>query len=431
MFLDLILSIKGFPIRRAKQDLVQIRQLSAKDFSIWQNQKSWEAARYHFENNCRYRKLFKSGFPDKWDNLPIVQKSDLQGNLNDLISAPFRRSLVYIGSTSGSSGHPFFFAKDKYAHAMTYALIANRYASHGLSLRQKQARFYGIPMSGKSKWLEIAKDLAFSRVRFPVFDLSEAKMGSFLEKFAATKFQYLYGYTSALVLFAQYLVSKSENLKTLCPSIKACIVTSEVCNQDDQYLLEKAFGIPVLNEYGASELDVIAFTNKTGAWELSVENLLIEVLNEHGQRVPDGKEGRIVITSLHNRAFPMVRYDIGDIGSIANNGHNKLLSLSGRTNDIIVLPSGKKAAGLTFYYISRRILESGGTIKEFIVKQTAIDKFLFEVVADQPLSIEVIEAIESAMLEYLESGLSLEVKNVTQIHRPSNGKAKHFYSLLP
>jgi phenylacetate-CoA ligase len=39
------------------------------------------------------------------------------------------------------------------------------------------------------------------------------------------------------------------------------MVTSEMLFEDDKMLLEK-FGIPIVNEYGASELDLIAFQNQ-------------------------------------------------------------------------------------------------------------------------------------------------------------------------
>ena len=44
----------------------------------------------------------------------------------------------------------------------------------------------------------------------------------------------------------------------------------------------------------------------------------------------------------------------------------KLTELLGRKSDIIYLPSGKVAPGLTFYYILRAILEKSHNIKEFI-----------------------------------------------------------------
>lgn len=84
--------------------------------------------------------------------------------------------------------------------------------------------------------------------------------------------------------------------------------------EDDKALLEKQFGIPVVNEYGASELDLIAFQNPIGEWQANCETLFIEVLDDNNNVLPNGKEGRIVITSLYNKAHPFIRYDIGDIG---------------------------------------------------------------------------------------------------------------------
>lgn len=431
MLQNLILKLKGYPIKRAERELQRIQSLSPAEFRDWQLKKRWEAARYHFENNKAYRSLFESGFPASWEQLPIVQKKHLQGDLHQLLSTPYTQRAVHVGSTSGSSGHPFFYAKDKFAHAMTYALIANRYALNGLKFGQKQARFYGIPLSGKSRQIELAKDLIFNRVRFPVFDLSDSRLAEYLRQFEKQKFRYLYGYTSALVLFARYLRRQNHCLKTICPSLQFCIVTSEVCTPMDQNVLESAFGIPVLNEYGASELDIIAMHDESGDWRLSDENLYVEILDEQNQAVPDGQEGKLILTSLHNRAFPMVRYEIGDYGIIQRGVKACLMQLSGRTNDVIHLPSGKKAAGLTFYYVSRSLLESGNALKEFIIRQTALDTFNFDIVADRTIEQVEIQAIQSAMDTYLEPGLKLKIKQVAQIPRPLSGKIKHFYSELP
>ena len=97
----------------------------------------------------------------------------------------------------------------------------------------------------------------------------------------------------------------------------------------------------------------------------------------------------------------------------------------------VQLPSGKKAAGLTFYYISRQLLESGGALKEFVIRQTALDTFIFDVVSDKPLSEKEILGIQSAMKLYLEDGLQLIINQVQQIERKGAGKLKHFYSLIP
>ena len=127
------------------------------------------------------------------------------------------------------------------------------------------------------------------------------------------------------------------------------MVTSEMLFEADKILLEKQFGIPIVNEYGASELDLIAFQSRSvgteGEWQVNSETLFVEILDENNQVLPYGQEGRIVITSLFNKAHPFIRYDIGDIGLLDEKSTLQkpiLKKLVGRTNDVAVLPAAKK-----------------------------------------------------------------------------------------
>ena len=201
-----------------------------------------------------------------------------------------------------------------------------------------------------------------------------------VEKFSSTKFVYLNGYTTVLVVFAKYLVSKNIILKEVCPTLKACVVTSEMLFDIDKLLLEKAFGVSVINEYGASELDLIAFEDTNNNWILNTETLFVEVLDDNNNVLEDGNVGNIVITSLYNKANPFIRYKIGDRGAIKKINSNQyiLQKLEGRSEDLVKLPSGKIAPGLTFYYITKSIMEDSGEIQEIkIIQGTLILKILF------------------------------------------------------
>jgi len=87
-------------------------------------------------------------------------------------------------------------------------------------------------------------------------------------------------------------------------------------------------------------------------------------------------------------------------------------------------------SGVTFYFITRDVLESSGILREFIIKQTAIDKFIFEVVSDKDISDKDKQLIQKKMDSYLEPGLSFEVNRVNKIERTPAGKMKHFHSLI-
>tara|TARA_R110002049_G_scaffold51245_1_gene145048 strand:+ start:11577 stop:12770 length:1194 start_codon:yes stop_codon:yes gene_type:complete len=389
---ELSLKINGFPIHGAKAHLKTIQNKTDKELAAYLESKKQEIVNYHLKNNPFYKALTKGVNCNDWNNIPIMTKRDLQQPISERLSNGFTKKKVYVNKTSGSSGNPFIFAKDKFCHALTWAVFIDRYRWFNLDLNHsKQARFYGIPLDEKGYYKERLKDKLSHRFRFSVFDLSDTQLENNVEKFKQIPFDYINGYTSSIVQFAKYLRRKNVILNAVCPSLKGCIVTSEMLFEKDKILLETQFGIPVVNEYGAAELGLIAFQNKKDEWLINTEDLFVEILDDKDNILPYGEEGRIVITSLYNKAHPFIRYDLGDLGKLSKQSSLKkpmLEKLMGRVNDIILLPSGKKAAGLTFYYVTKTIIEDSGNVKEFIVEQLTLDTFKISYVSLNALSEE-------------------------------------------
>ncbi|VAV86334.1 Capsular polysaccharide biosynthesis protein [hydrothermal vent metagenome] len=431
---DFSLQLNGFPILKAKQLLQQIQKKSDIEFKAYIKQQKEHIITYHLANNPFYKSFANGADALNWNSIPVMTKRDLQQPLHKRLSDNFTEKTVYINKTSGSSGDPFIFAKDKFCHAMTWAEIQDRFSWYHLDFnRSKQARFYGIPLNKKGYYKERIKDYFSKRYRFSIFDLSDSAFERCVQKFSVSKFDYVNGYTSAIVQFAKFLQKKNIILKQICPTLKVCIVTAEMLFDDDKTLLETQFGVPVINEYGASELDLIAFQNPNNQWQINSETLFIEVLDNNNNPLPHGEEGRIVITSLYNKAHPFIRYDIGDIGVISKESTLRkpiLEKLIGRTNDIVVLPSGKKAAGLTFYYVTKSIIEDDGNVKEFIIEQLKKDTFSIIYVSDTQLLEENTKAISNAMERYLEKGLIINFERQHTLQRLKSGKLKQFSSLL-
>ncbi|HTG66701.1 MAG TPA: hypothetical protein VL859_10025 [Flavobacterium sp.] len=435
---DLSLQLNAFPIRKAKSDLDKIVALSPQEKKQFIENQKQTIVEFHLENNAFYQKLVGSKDYKNWEDLPILNKTNLQCPLESRLSKGFTTKNSYINKTSGSTGEPFIFAKDKYAHALTWASNMYRFGWFGIDFnRSLQARFYGIPLDFIGYKKERFKDFLSKRFRFPIFDLSDAVLEKMLKKFQNTKFEYLNGYTSSIVLFAKFLRKRNLILKDICPTLKVCMVTSEMLFEDGRKLLETQFGIPIVNEYGASELDLIAFESRSvgtkGEWLVNSETLFVEILDENNQVLPYGQEGRIVITSLFNKAHPFIRYDIGDIGILDERSTLEkpiLKQLIGRTNDIAILPSGKKSPGLTFYYVTKSIIEDDGNVKEFIIKQTKIDSFEIEYVSETELDLVQIQKIEEAIALYLEPNLHFTFIRKNTLERTARGKLKQFTSFL-
>jgi len=431
---DISLQLNGFPIKKAKTELDKIVHFSEEEFDSFLENKKAEIVDFHLKNNPFYRELAGNTTAQNWENLPILNKKNLQKPLEERLSKGYSKKSVYLNKTSGSSGTPFVFAKDKYSHALTWASNIMRFGWFGIDFNHSyQARFYGIPMDFIGYQKERFKDFLSHRYRFPVFDLSDEVLEKFLQKFKTKKFDYLNGYTSSIVLFAKYLENKNIVLKDISPTLKACFVTSEMLFESDKKLLEKQFGIPIISEYGASELDLIAFENPKGEWQVNAETLFVEILDENNNSVPHGTEGKIVITSLYNKANPFIRYEIGDIGILDEKSTPQkpiLKKLIGRTNDVAILPSGKKSPGLTFYYVTKSIIEDDGNVKEFIIKQTKLNTFEIEYISENELASEQIQKIKEAIDLYLEPNLIFTFTRKIVLERTNRGKLKQFKSYL-
>lgn len=431
---DLSLQLNGFPIQKAKAQLQAIINLSEVDFKIFVENQKKEMLRFHLDHNLFYKELAKVNSFEIWENVPVLTKQNLQIPLKSRLSKGFSTNNSFTNQTSGSSGTPFSFAKDKYTHALTWASNMYRFGWFGIDFNSSyQARFYGIPLDFIGYQKERFKDFLGKRYRFPVFDLSDVALDTIIAKFRTEKFDYINGYTSSIVLFAKYLRKCNLILTTICPTLKVAIITSEMLFEGDKLLLETQFGIPIINEYGASELDLIAFQNTEGEWQVNAETLFVEILDEENNVLPYGQEGRIVVTSLFNKAHPFIRYDIGDIGVLDEKSTLQkpiLKKLIGRTNDVAVLPSGKKSPGLTFYYVTKSIIEEDGNVKEFVIVQTQLDHFEIEYVSDTELNLAEIQKIESAIALYLEPGLHFVYSRKKTLARTSRGKLKQFKSLL-
>jgi phenylacetate-CoA ligase len=431
---DLTLKINGFPIQEANTELQKILAVPEEEYGRFIEQKKAEIVHFHLTNNPFYAALVGTKSFKNWSDLPILTKAELQKPLQERLSIGYTSKNTFVNKTSGSSGNPLVFAKDKFCHAIIWANIMRRFQWHGIDFNHSyQARFYGMPLDSLSNKKLRIKDYLSHRYRFTIFDLSDKGLEKIVRKFSNTKFDYINGYTSSIVLLAKYLKKQDLFLDAICPTLKVCIVTSEMLFDEDKMILNERFRIPIVNEYGAAELDVIALESAEGEWKVNAETIFVEILDENNQVLPYGKAGKIVVTSLYNKAHPMIRYEVGDVGILDEKSTLKnpiLKKLIGRTNDNAVLPSGKIAPGMTFYSITKKLFGDQGNVKEFVIKQTKLDTFEIEYTSDIELSEKETNNIKTVFSDYLEPNLHYFFIRKKVLEREEGGKLKQFTSLL-
>ena len=221
-FFDIAQKLNGFPMKKAKEEYDKILSIPESKYEDYIKQKRNEIVKFHFENNDFYKNLVGETLPNDWLDLPVLTKSDYQQPLKNKLSEGYKNlKKLYTNKTSGSTGVPMIFAIDKFAHAMTWANIIYKYGWYDIDLNSSyQARFYGIPQDFIGYRKERLKDYLSKRYRFSIFDLSDSALENILKKFQTIPFEYINGYTSSIVLFANYLESKSIILKDIINEYK-------------------------------------------------------------------------------------------------------------------------------------------------------------------------------------------------------------------
>lgn len=143
-----------------------------------------------------------------------------------------------------------------------------------------------------------------------------------------------------------------------------------------------------------------------------------EVLElESDKAVEDGQIGRLIITDFYNKAFPLIRYENGDLVAMKHmdDGRVYITKIQGRIADTLYTTDGKMVD--LFHAIS--FLEPFQDIKQFQLIQNSYTEFKWVLNTDNHSYEEIITA-ESKKLFGDDSQWSFEYVN--EIPRLRSGK---------
>lgn len=145
------------------------------------------------------------------------------------------------------------------------------------------------------------------------FRMDQRSMESYIQIINRRREQHMMGYVDAIDELATFARMRGIRVRSL-RSIMACAGT---VTRETRANIEAVFQARVHNQYGSRECAGIACECDRGGHHIYANRIMVEVVDDAGRPVSAGKTGRLLITLLQNRAFPMIRYDIGDIGAIS------------------------------------------------------------------------------------------------------------------
>lgn len=356
--------------------------------------------------------------------LPTVTKADLQGRWQEMVARPrLRRTTTKV--TGGSTGQAVTVIKNRSATAAEMAASWLGYGWFGVAIGDRAARFWGNPATLKRRLRYIAADLATHRIRFSAFAFDDADLARYWERCVRFQPDYFYGYVSMLTAFASFVASHGLDGRSL--RLKAVITTSEVLGEPQRALLEDTFGAAVQNEYGCGEFGPIAYQCDKGSLHIMSENLVLEIIAANGEPAPVGVPGDIVLTDLNNRAMPMIRYRVGDIGvrgerCACGRGFPVLNKVWGREYDFVQTPDKRRFHGEFFMYFFEDLRSHGAPVDKFQIIQSGERELEIRLLDKDEIPQETLQRINRALHERL-PGMAVSSRQVDKIPPTASGKS--------
>ncbi|RKT45574.1 phenylacetate-CoA ligase [Thiocapsa rosea] len=275
--------------------------------------------------------------------LPLLYKADVRRHWTELQTR--RRDIVRLQcfQTGGSTGEPLRVCKDRRGLAEVSASILRGHSWAELQLGDRTA---SIKAHGRVSRLGKLRQALLNAVSFSSCADQGVLRAEVIPALKQFRPRCITGYPTSLL----GLASELRPREIVIPII---LVTGEMLFQHQRTTLEDVFGGQVFQYYGSNEVSGIAFQCNKGALHVTDEQVIVEILDEAGQQVWD-RVGRIVLTDLRNVGMPLIRYEIGDLGSITREicecGRTLTVikELQGRTQDVIIGDNGVQLSGVFF-----------------------------------------------------------------------------------
>jgi phenylacetate-coenzyme A ligase PaaK-like adenylate-forming protein len=153
----------------------------------------------------------------------------------------------------------------------------------------------------------------------------------------------------------------------------------EWCSPAVRSAVQRAFGCPILDDYGASEFMNIAHQCREGALHVNADWVLLEPVDEKLRPVPPGTtSASVLLTNLANRVQPLIRYDLGDSVTFsprpcACGSPFPAIQVEGRRDDILSLRSPRKRPVQLLPMGLATVIEEEALVHRFQVVQTGAD----------------------------------------------------------
>lgn len=353
--------------------------------------------------------------------LPTLSKRDLISHRSEIENRAAGSRTIPM-TTGGSTGEPLAFVINRARQAADQASRLRARTWFGVQPGMRELYLWGSPIElGAGDRFRRFRDWCLNHRMIAAFDMTPKSMKRYAD--AITRFDphHLFGYPSSLARLARFI--HQSGLRPETPSLRAVFTTGEVLLPADRAIIEECFGVPLADEYGARDAGFIAQQCPAGAYHVSMESLIVEVVDDAGRPVAPGERGEVVVTHFDSQAMPFIRYRTGDFARLGvapcecGVRLQTLTEIEGRRADQLRTTNGGHAHALAAIYTLRSLPE----VAEFrVVQRAGLDLDVY-IVERRPLTETAIMRIRTELTTRI-GPVAVRVNRVDRLAPLASGK---------
>jgi phenylacetate-CoA ligase len=389
-------------------------------------QESWNRVPFY------RRKLEAAGM--RWDdirsledlaNLPQTGRAEIRdADPSELLARGADERRLCTRLSSGTTGPPLRILRTPVEERLLHAFRLRVMFGYGMRWRDRRWSVR-IAHAGRSEWWT---RLGLLRVeKSNVFEDPAALAA----RFAALRPNIVEGYASGLAGVADQISSRTR--AAFRPKFVAA--GAEPVRPDIRERIQKGFGCRVYDVYGSNEANLLAWEcPDSGLLHVNEAAVILEILRD-GRPVAEGEIGEVVITALHSRTMPFIRYAIGDMacrGPRPCPCGAPLATIHApefRSADIFTFGNGRRFVP---HLLVRTLRERHGWVRQFQLVQERQNQVRLKVAAPPELT-----DIEERLGDWLRllrahcgEEVRIEVERVASIPLGANGKYRGVVSCV-
>ena len=361
--------------------------------------------------------------------LPVLTRREIQEAGNAMLSraVPVEHGPLLRTQSSGSTAEPIVLFGTQLTSLFWQALLMREHLWHGRDFGARLAAIRSKASTADLPDWGAPANLVFQTGPSAILELS-LDLDQQIRWLREQEPDYLISFATNIDALARRCRELGVRLKRL----REVRTYGEMLRPETRAMVREAWGVGLVDSYSSEELGYIALQCPGREhYHVQAESLLVEVLRADGSPCAPGETGRLVVTTLHNFAMPLVRYANGDYVEAGEpcpcgRGLQVLTRIAGRQRNMLVRPDGVRH----WPSFPSEEWQALAPIRQLQLVQDAVDHVEVRLVLPRDLVPEEESALVKAFQKCLGYPFRITLRRVDAIGRGAGLKFEDFVSQI-